>query len=195
AAPRARPAAGGARLYGLGAADTKGSIAATLTALDAGAPRDTAILLSGDEELAGTVLRDVAPTLPRTIAQAIVCEPTSCRAGTRHRGIVTLVASVRGEGGHSSRAGALPAPLADPAGLAVAWHSWGLARRDDGPPGFRGQCMNIAKLDGGVAFNVVPEAAELTISFRPPPGTDAAALVGELTAIAARTVPSAAVET
>ena len=31
-------------------------------------------------------------------------------------------------------------------------------------------CMNVAKLDGGVAFNVIPDEATLTISVRPPPG-------------------------
>ncbi|HKA90812.1 MAG TPA: M20/M25/M40 family metallo-hydrolase [Haliangiales bacterium] len=178
----------GERLYGLGAADTKGAIAAVLTALAEERPADTLILFSGDEELTGTCVRAFLPRIGR-LERMIVCEPTSCRAGTRHRGIVTLEAHLRGEGGHSSRADIQPAPLAELARMAVAWHAWGAARRDEGPEGFRGMCFNVAKLDGGVAFNVIPDAGMLTVSFRPPPGADARALVDELTALAARTVP------
>jgi acetylornithine deacetylase len=45
-----------------------------------------------------------------------------------------------------------------------------------GPPGFQGLCLNIAGIDGGVAFNVVPSRAILTVSFRPWPGADISAL-------------------
>ena len=183
----------GERLYGLGSADTKGAMAAILTALDAEKPRDTLILFSGDEEVAGTCMRAFASRVG-DIRQAIVCEPTSCRAGTRHRGIVQLEARVRGEGGHSSRADRSPAPVAELSRLAVAWHDWGAARRGQGPPGFTGMCFNVAKLDGGVAFNVIPDAAALTVSFRPPPGADSAALVEELRLIAARVVPGAEID-
>ncbi len=178
----------GDRLYGLGTADTKGAIAAVLTALAEERPADTLILFSGDEELGGSCVRAFAPRIGK-LQRIIVCEPTSCRAGTRHRGIVTLEAHLRGEGGHSSRADIQPAPVAELARVAVAWHGWGVARRDDGPEGFRGMCFNVAKLDGGVAFNVIPDAAMLTVSFRPPPGADAPALVAELTELATRTVP------
>jgi acetylornithine deacetylase len=177
----------GGRLYGLGAADTKGAIAAVLTALAEERPRDTLILFSGDEELTGTCVRAFLPRIGE-LRRMIVCEPTSCRAGTRHRGIVTLEAHLAGEGGHSSRADIQPAPLAELARVAVAWHAWGAARRDAGPEGFRGMCFNVAKLDGGVAFNVIPDAGMLTVSFRPPPGADAPALVAELTDLARRTV-------
>src|ERR1700689_3861975 len=44
------------RLYVLGAADTKGAIAATLVALDAVRPRDVGVLFSGDEEAGSAVI-------------------------------------------------------------------------------------------------------------------------------------------
>lgn len=185
----------GGRVVGLGAADTKGAIAAVLCALDEVRPKDLAVLFSGDEELGGTVIRSWLAGGHGGIAQAVVCEPTGCRAGTRHRGVVALQASYAGRGGHSSAADSMPAPVAELARVAVAWDDWGRRWRGQGPEGFEGMCVNIAKLDGGVAFNVVPDAASLQMSFRPGPGTDVRALVDELYGLARGTCPEARVET
>jgi acetylornithine deacetylase len=186
--------ANGDRIVGLGAADTKGAIAAILGALDELRPRDVAILFSGDEERETTCMRDfLASGRAAAVARAIVCEPTGLRVGTRHRGIVTLELARKGQGGHSSRADSLPRPIADLARAAVALDEWARARVEEGPSGFRGTCMNIAQLDGGVAFNVVPEAARLVASFRPAPGADVPALRRELTAICAAAVPEATI--
>ena len=53
-----------------------------------------------------------------------------------------------------------------------------------------GLCMNIAGIDGGVAFNVIPERAAMTYSFRPPPGCPRA----ELDADILQAIASAALE-
>jgi len=182
------------RVIGLGACDTKGAIASLLCALDAAPPRDLAIAFTGDEERTGTVIRALLENERGALAdvrRAIVCEPTSCRAGTRHRGILWIEASIGGRGGHSSRADELPAPLADAARLAVAFAEWGQRQREVGPLGFRGMCMNIAKLDGGVAFNVIPDEATVTISVRPPPGSDVSQVRDELYALALDVLPRA----
>jgi acetylornithine deacetylase len=184
------------RIVGLGAADTKGAMAAILRALDEGAPKDTAILFSGDEELGGTCIRAfVQSGRTKGIERAIVCEPTSCRAGVRHRGVLGIEATLTGKGGHSSRADTMPAPLAELARLAVAWADWGRALVDVGPEGFRGMCLNIAKLDGGIAFNVIPEEGKLQVSVRPPPGRDVPSVEAELMAIARTVVPAARLST
>jgi acetylornithine deacetylase len=180
------------RVVGLGACDTKGAIAAILCALDDAPPRDLAVAFTGDEERHGTMIRALLTNerdALSAVERAIVCEPTSCRAGTRHRGILWIEANIGGHGGHSSRADDEPAPLYDAARLAVAFAEWGQRQRDIGPIGFRGQCLNIAKLDGGVAFNVIPDEATLTISVRPPPGSDVDAVRDELFALARDVVP------
>jgi acetylornithine deacetylase len=105
--------------------------------------------------------------------------------------VLAVEALVSGRGGHSSRADELPAPLADAARLAVAFAEWGRRQRDRGPAGFRGMCLNIARLDGGIAFNVVPETARLCVSVRPPPGSDVDAVRAELFALAADVLPRA----
>ena len=51
--------------------------------------------------------------------------------------------------------------------------------------------MNVAKLDGGVAFNVIPDEATLTISVRPPPGTDVDQVRDQLYALALDVLPRA----
>lgn len=186
------PVIEGERLWGLGACDTKGAVAAAICALEAGTPKDVALLFTGDEELNGTCMRAFLDSdEARTVRRVVVCEPTGCRIGTRHRGVMSMLVRVEGEGGHSSNADHMPAPIAELAHVAVAVAKWGRARRDQGPDGFKGMCVNIAALDGGVAFNVVPETATLTLSLRPPPGFKNAPLVAELSALIHEQAPHA----
>ena len=169
------PAIVDGRLYGLGACDTKGAIAAALCAADAVRPRDVAMLFSGDEER-GTAAVSHFLASPRRagVERAIVCEPTARRAGVAHRGVLAARATVRGEGGHSSRADHLPAPVVTMARLATLLDHLGKRFRELGPDGMKGLCLNVAALEGGVAFNVIPSAASLLWSIRPWPGFDRA---------------------
>ena len=166
------------RLYGLGAADTKGAIAATLVALDVvqPRPRDVGVLFSGDEEAGSAVMHAfLASRHAHGIREAIVCEPTARTAGVAHRGVLAQTATVEGVGGHSSKADHLPRPIPQLCRLAVAIDELGRARLHDGPPGMTGLCLNLAALHGGVAFNVIPQRAQLEWSLRPYPGFDRAA--------------------
>jgi acetylornithine deacetylase len=173
------------RLHGLGAADTKGAIACILAALETcrgggRAVRDVAVLFSGDEESGGQVMREfLGSERARGLTHAIACEPTDCRVGVRHRGIAAARATASSPGGHSSRADDLGAPVVAAARAAVALHAWGQRYRSLGPAGYKGLCVNVAAIDGGVAFNVVPSRAVLTFSLRPWPGADVAALLEE----------------
>ena len=179
------------KLYGLGAADTKGAIAATLVALEATRPRDVGVLFSGDEE-AGSAAMHVflASPIAREIREAIVCEPTARTAGIAHRGVFGQTATYEGAGGHSSKADHMPRPIAVLARLAVAIDDLGRARLGDGPPGMQGLCLNLAALHGGVAFNVVPQRAELEWSLRPYPGFDRAEWDAAVTLARTRVDPS-----
>jgi acetylornithine deacetylase len=189
------PAIENGRLYGLGSADTKGAIAATLVALEQ-RPTDVGVLFSGDEE-AGSAVMEHFLTTPhaRDIQQAIVCEPTARTAGTSHRGVLGQLASLEGNGGHSSKADFMPKPMVQLAKLAVALDEMGRARLHDGPPGMQGTCLNIAAFHGGVAFNVVPQRGRLEWSLRPYPGFDRAGWEREAAERARAIDPGISIET
>jgi acetylornithine deacetylase len=184
----------GTRLHGLGSADTKGAAAAILEALARQRAADrtvegVAVLFSGDEELGGLCMRELlASERLRGLERAIVCEPTDCRLGIRHRGVYGARVTATAEGGHSSLADRLPNPLTALARAAVALDDLGRRHRALGPEGLRGLCMNVAGLDGGMAFNIIPAQAALTFSLRPPPGADVAGLLDEVRALVAQAV-------
>lgn len=174
------------RLHGLGSADTKGAIAAILEALAdvnavGKAPSGVGVLFSGDEERRGTCVRRFLsePSWVAGLQRAIVCEPTGCAVGWRHRGIGAAEAVATSIGGHSSRADEVANPIAVLARAAVALDDMGRRHRHLGPPGFEGLCLNVASLDGGVAFNVIPTRATLRMSLRPGPGTDLNAFLAQ----------------
>ncbi|HTL39061.1 MAG TPA: M20/M25/M40 family metallo-hydrolase [Kofleriaceae bacterium] len=168
-----KPHIEGGKLYGLGSADTKGAIAATLVALDAQRPTNAGVLFSGDEEAGSAVMHEFLKTPHATqIKEVIVCEPTARTAGIAHRGVIGQLATVTGEGGHSSKADFMPKPIAKLARLAVRIDDLGRQRLHTGPTGMRGICMNVAAIHGGVAFNVIPQRAVLEWSLRPYPGFD-----------------------
>lgn len=177
----------GDRVYGLGSADTKGAIAAVLTALEQVTPKNVGILFSGDEER-GThcVEAFIASERIAGIERAIVCEPTARRAGVRHRGVFGYRARIRGKGGHSSKADFMPKPIVVMARLAVGLDELATSYLTTGPEDMKGLCINVAGIDGGVAFNVVPDSASLIFSVRPPPGFDSARFDGELAGLVAR---------
>lgn len=184
------PRVEGGRLYALGSADTKGAAAAILCALEDVTPRDTGILFSGDEEFSSVAMRAfVASAHRQGLERAIVCEPTNLRAGTRHRGLLAFDVTVTGPGGHSSNADTVAAPIAMLSRLGAALDAWAARHKALGPPGFPGMCVNLAQLEGGVAFNVIPAHARLVVSLRPPPDADTNRLWPELEALARDVVP------
>lgn len=189
-----RPA--GDRLIGLGTADTKGAIAALLETLATRRARGAAcenfaLLFSGDEESRGTCMRQflTEAELCAGLRYAVACEPTGCAVGWRHRGIAAAEMIARSPGGHSSRADHLPSPIALLARAAVALDDLGARHRHRGPAGFEGLCMNVAAIDGGLAFNVIPTEATLRMSLRPAPGADSALVMAEAETVARAALP------
>ncbi len=183
----------GDRLHGLGTSDIKGAIAGVLEALAVGpVKRSVGILFSGDEERGGSCIRAFLDSeAARGLERALVCEPTGCRVGIRHRGIGAATATLEGPGGHSSLVDQLVNPVAVLARAAVSLDEMGAAHKGKGPAGFEGIHLNVAALDGGIAFNVVPTRATLSFSLRPAPGALGAG-VDELFAEAERRVRAAA---
>jgi len=188
------------RVVGLGAADTKGAIAAILTALESAQCRDVGILFSGDEERGTSCMRaflaerESGNHCASEIRRAVVCEPTDHCAGLRHRGFHSYVASFEGKGGHSSLADRLPKPIVTLARLAVELDALGARYLDTGPEEMKGLCLNVASIEGGLAFNMVPDRARLVFSLRPPPGFDRAALAQSIADAIDRADPAITLE-
>jgi acetylornithine deacetylase len=173
------------RIFGLGTADTKGAVAAIMAALairkaEGRVPRGVGVLFSGDEEKGNRCLPAfLASDLSRGVRRAIVCEPTGGRVGHRHRGVGAAEVGATSPGGHSSRADFMTNPILTLARAALALDQWRRPWQELGPPGFRGLCLNVAGIEGGVAFNVIPSRATLRMSLRPAPGADVNAILAE----------------
>jgi len=108
--------------------------------------------------------------------------------------VLALEVSIQGPGGHSSRADTTRAPLAELSRLAVAYSDWGRRQMEKGPHGFKGMCVNVAKMEGGIAFNVIPSRGHLTVSFRCPPDADPKQVRAEVEALARTELPNARID-
>ena len=161
----------GERVIGLGTSDIKGAAACILAALETVTPQNVAVLFSGDEEHGSEVMPAVISSgRVSQVRRAIVCEPTSCRVGRAHRGMLAISASFKGPGGHSSLSDITPRPLLDAARLAAKVGDYADAHLDFGTAPFKGLCVNIGEIESDGAYNVIPTTAKLWLSLRPPPG-------------------------
>jgi len=92
------------RLFGLGAADTKGSLAAMIGAAEALDDFAGTLFVSasvGEEDLTTAALSHVLDRHPADLV--VVGEPTSLRLGVAQKGRAGLVVEARGRSAHSSR--------------------------------------------------------------------------------------------
>ena len=161
------------RVIGLGTSDIKGAAACILAALETVTPKNVAVLFSGDEEHGSEVMPAViASGRLSDVKRAIVCEPTSCRVGRAHRGMLAITAGFTGPGGHSSLSDLTPRPLLDAVRLAAKIGDYADAHLEFGTAPFQGLCVNIGELESDGAYNVIPTTAKLWLSLRPPPGDD-----------------------
>ncbi len=159
------------RYIGLGTSDIKGAAACILAALEQVTPKDVAILFSGDEEHGSEVMpAAIAENDLGDIPHAIVCEPTSCTMGARHRGMLAMSVKFAGPGGHSSLSDITEAPLQKIARFAAKLSDYGDKFKSIGAPEYKGICLNIGEIKSDGAYNVIPTQAIFKFSMRPPPG-------------------------
>jgi acetylornithine deacetylase len=166
------------RLYGRGACDTKGFIAAALTAAARVDPkqlqRPLALIFTADEELGLFGAKRLAATRSLRIRHAIVGEPTSLRPMRAGKGYCLAEVTVWGREAHSAypavgasaifRAARLIARIEDIARqLKVGQHP-------DFDPPFT--TLNVGLVQGGTAKNVIPGQCRFTLEWRPVPGQD-----------------------
>jgi acetylornithine deacetylase len=165
------------RLYGRGATDMKGFVAAVIAA----APgirvddlrRPLHVALSCDEEIgckgAPALLHALAPAIAPP-AWCVVGEPTRMRVVERHKGKVAFRALVSGRPCHSSRPADGVNAVEYAARLIV-----GLRELADSST-----TVSTGPIAGGVALNIVPESCRVDFEARMLPGADPAARIAAL---------------
>lgn len=181
-----------------GAADMKGFLALAIGRTADVEPdrlaRPLALLLTHDEEVgtigAGRFARafDDPDRLPR---RTIVGEPTSLAVARTHKGHVRVSIEIEGTAAHSGYPH-LGESAIEPAAAAVGALA-GLRRaleeeRPEGAGAFEPVpfvTLNVGRIRGGVADNVVPDRCAIDLGLRPLPGVDAAALVERVRAAVA----------
>ncbi len=169
------------RLYGRGACDTKGSIAAMLTALceladSKSRPLETEIVFAGliDEEHAQAGSRALAASGFKA-DMAIVGEPTRLQVVTAHKGSLWLDLETRGKAAH----GATPQlgknaihEMARIVDLLETDYAAQLRKRKH--PLLGAATVNVGKISGGTQPNIVPDFCKISVDRRTLPGeTDA----------------------
>jgi acetylornithine deacetylase len=183
-----RPAIRDGRMYGRGACDTKGSLAAMMVAFERlqanpdGLQTNVALLASVDEEYAYRgVLAWIASE--ETASAAIVGEPTDLRVVVAHFGCVRGSIEVLGKAAHSSEPenglNAIDAMADVLVGLRVLQHQI-VGRHHPllGQPKF-----TVSLIDGGTGVNVVPARCTVAYDRRTLPEEDPEQVLAEIDAI------------
>ena len=180
------------QVIGLGTSDIKGAAACILAAMETTDLQDVAILFSGDEEHGSEVMPELIKRGHYGGAStAIVCEPTCCRVGQRHRGMLAMNALFTGKGGHSSLSDVTERPLLQAARLAAAWGDYNDAHMSFGEAPYQGLCLNIGGIENDGAYNVIPTRSKLWASMRPPPGDSVSGRREDMLRIAKELTPEA----
>jgi acetylornithine deacetylase/succinyl-diaminopimelate desuccinylase-like protein len=178
------------RLHGRGACDTKGSIAAMLSALcelanSKSRPLETEIIFAGliDEEHAQAGSRALAASRFKADL-AIVGEPTKLQVVTAHKGSLWLELETRGKAAH----GATPQfgknaihEMARIVDLLEADYAARLRKRKH--PLLGAATVNVGTISGGTQPNIVPDVCKISIDRRTLPGETDAKVETEIDAL------------
>jgi acetylornithine deacetylase/succinyl-diaminopimelate desuccinylase family protein len=178
------------KLYGRGACDTKGSVAAMLSALIELAeaksrPLETEIIFAGliDEEHAQAGSRALAASGFKADL-AIVGEPTKLQVVTAHKGSLWLELETRGKAAH----GATPQfgknaihEMARIVDLLETDYAAQLRKQKNRLLG--AATVNVGTISGGTQPNIVPDFCKISIDRRTLPGETDAKVRNEITAL------------
>lgn len=178
------------RLHGRGACDTKGSVAAMLSALAELAaakqrPRETEIVFAGliDEENAQAGSRALV-TSGFKADLAIVGEPTRLQAVTAHKGCLWLELTTRGRAAHGAKPWLGKNAVHEMARVVSTIEDDYAARlRRRKHPLLGPGTVNVGKIAGGTQPNIVPESCAIWIDRRTLPGETDASVRRELAAL------------
>ena len=183
----------GDRLYGRGACDTKGCVAAMFYSMvqlaqDPQRPPGLEVVFVGlaDEENAQLGSRAFAAKTSGADL-AIVGEPTRLQVVTAHKGDFWLELATRGKAAHGSRPELGKNAIHRMAQLVDGLESeYAAALREKSHPLLGSATINVGVISGGKQPNVVPDRCVVQVDRRTLPGETMKGVVGEIKAIARR---------
>lgn len=171
------------RLYGRGACDTKGFIAAAMTAIDevdlSKLVRPFALILTADEEVGCLGAKHLADHAPFRINHAIVGEPTALQPMRAGKGYCLAEITVRGREGHSAYPALGASAIIGATHLIMRIEQISEALTQYTHPAFDPPhtTINIGIINGGTAKNIIPGECRFTLEWRPVPGQPAMQVV------------------
>lgn len=174
------------RIYGRGACDTKAGMAALVAALEPLLINGTLtcnLILVGesDEELASTGVTEVLAHLgDKKPDWAIATEPTGLQVITQHKGVALAKLRADGRSAHSSRPHEGENAIIALAHAAIALQELGVQLARHPHPELGPGTCSVGLIQGGLAANIVPNEAQLTLDRRLLPGEDATSFRSEL---------------
>lgn len=160
------------KLYGRGSCDTKGFIAAALTALENVKPnKPLALIFTADEEIGLRGAKQLAQMQPLRIRYSIVGEPTSLKPIRAGKGYSLAEVIVKGREAHSAYPALGASAVFRAARLINRLESIATQLRDDTHPAFDPPftTLNIGLIHGGSAKNVLAGECRFTLEWRPIP--------------------------
>lgn len=164
------------KLYARGACDTKGFIAAALSAVEriklTSLRRPLALIFTADEEVGLIGAKRLAEARPLRTRYSIVGEPTSLQPIRAGKGYCLAEVTVRGREAHSAYPALGASAISRAARLIVRAEkiSEELKKEqhiDFDPPY---TTLNVGLIQGGTAKNVIAGECRLTLEWRPIPG-------------------------
>jgi acetylornithine deacetylase len=182
------PRVEGRRMYGRGAYDMKGSLAAIMSvavaARERGLSGDLVVSAVADEEALSIGSERVAETL--RVDAAIVAEPTDLRLAIAHRGFVWLELETEGRAAHGSRydLGIDAIALMGPALVGLGELDRRLRENGDLHPLLGGGSTHAALIEGGTEPSTYAQSCVAKVERRTLPGETVALVEEQMRAIA-----------
>jgi acetylornithine deacetylase/succinyl-diaminopimelate desuccinylase-like protein len=179
------------RLYGRGASDTKGTLAAMMMALaEIGAERLEA--LGCEITLAGLMAEETGQHGSRHLAAthepfdfALIGEPTECDIVHTHKGCSWIVLETKGVACHGSTPERGQSAIAAMTPVVVPLLTDFVQHLTEGPfshPVLGTPTLNIGQIRGGTRTNIVPDHCEIHLDLRETPALRAAGAIDILRA-------------
>lgn len=160
------------KLYGRGSCDTKGFIAAALTAAENVRPnKPFALVFTADEEIGLIGAKKLAQAQPLRVRYSIVGEPTSLKPIRAGKGYSLAEVIVKGREAHSAYPALGASAVFRAARLITRLESLAVQLRQDQHAAFDPPytTLNVGLIHGGSAKNVLAGECRFTLEWRPIP--------------------------